>query len=62
MALVRYVLLTAPLAWLGMILAAELGQPALYGLLVGTLAAGALSSAAFYVWLRSTLWKFAREC
>jgi Na+-driven multidrug efflux pump len=55
MALVRYVALTGPFAWLGMVCADALGQPALFGLIVGTLAAGAVSSAGLYVWLRSAL-------
>ena len=62
MALVRYLVLTAPFAWLGMVAADRWGQPALYGLLVGTLLAAAISSAAFYVWLRSLLREFEREC
>jgi Na+-driven multidrug efflux pump len=55
MALIRYVALTGPLAWLGMAAAQRLGQPPLNGLIVGTLAAGAISSAGFYLWLRSAL-------
>jgi Na+-driven multidrug efflux pump len=55
MALVRYVALTGPFAWLGMVSAQELGQPPLYGLIAGTLAAGAVSSVVFYGWLRSAL-------
>jgi Na+-driven multidrug efflux pump len=55
MALIRYVVLTGPLAWLGMVAAQRLEQPPLFGLIVGTLAAGAVSSAGFYLWLRSAL-------
>ena len=55
MAALRYLVLTAPLAWLGMRTAAHLGQPELYGLIAGTLAAAALPSAAFYLWLRVVL-------
>jgi len=55
MALVRYVALTGPLAWLGMSGANALGQPTLYGVIVGTLGAGVVSSAAFYLWLRAVL-------
>jgi Na+-driven multidrug efflux pump len=55
MALVRYVVLTGPLAWLGLVSARGMAQPALFGLICGTLVAGAISSAAFYLWLRSTL-------
>lgn len=52
MAVVRYVVFTGPLAWAGMEAARRMGYPALYGLMVGLLAAAALSSAIFYVWLR----------
>jgi putative MATE family efflux protein len=54
-AALRYVVLTAPLAWLGMRTSAWLEQPALYGLLVGLLTAAAIASATFWVWLRSAL-------
>lgn len=52
MAIVRYVVLTGPLAWGGMHLAARAGRPELYGLLVGALIAAALASLGFYFWLR----------
>jgi len=55
MAIVRYVVLTGPLAWLGMISAARMGQPELYGLIAGTLVAAAISSTVFYVWLRAEI-------
>jgi Na+-driven multidrug efflux pump len=55
MALVRYVVLTGPLAWGGMLAAEAAGQPPLYGIIAGTLLAGAVSSVLFYVWLRSAL-------
>ncbi len=55
MAVLRYVVLTVPLALLGVIAARGLGQPELYGLLVGTLAAGAISSAVFWAWLDRAL-------
>ncbi|MFN2431614.1 MAG: MATE family efflux transporter [Gemmatimonadota bacterium] len=51
----RYVVLTLPLAWAGMLVARALERPALFGLLVGVLAAAALSSAVFYVWMASAL-------
>ena len=54
--------MTGPLAWLGILGARALELPALHGLIVGTLAAGALSSTAFYLWLRSVLRNFSREC
>jgi len=55
MALVRYIVLTGPLAWAGLLAAEALGQPALYGLIVGSLTAGAASSLGLYFWLRSAL-------
>ena len=55
MALLRYVVLTGPLAWLGLLGAHGMAQPPLFGLIVGTLLAGAISSAGFYLWLRSAL-------
>jgi Na+-driven multidrug efflux pump len=54
-ALVRYVVLTGPLAWAGMVGAEALGQPSLYGLILGTLVASAISSTGLYLWLRSSL-------
>lgn len=55
MAVVRYLVLTAPLAWLGMEAAERAGYPDLYGLIVGLLLAGGLSSVAFWAWLRVEL-------
>ena len=55
MALLRYAVLTGPFAWLGLIGARHLGQPPIYGLIVGTLVAGTLSSALFQLWLRVAL-------
>jgi hypothetical protein len=55
MAGLRYGVLTAPLAWLGMYIAESLEKPALYGLVVGLLIAGAISSAVFYAWLHAVL-------
>jgi Na+-driven multidrug efflux pump len=51
----RYLVLTAPLAWLGMRAGALLGEPPLYGLLVGTLAAAAVASAVFLGWMNAAL-------
>ena len=53
MALLRYVVLTAPLAWAGIVVAERTGHPPLFGLLIGLLVAAALSSIAFYAWLRA---------
>jgi len=55
MAVLRYVVLTAPLAWIGALVVGRWGAPALYGVLAGLLVAAALSSAAFLAWLRSAL-------
>jgi Na+-driven multidrug efflux pump len=55
MAIVRYVALTGPLAFAGMMAARARELPPLYGLIVGTLFAAAVSSAIFYLWLRSAL-------
>ena len=55
MAILRYVVLTAPLAYGGMVLAGNMAQPEIYGVMCGSLVAAALSSAAFYVWLRAAL-------
>ena len=54
-AVLRYVVLTAPLAWLGMRLAEAMREAPLYGLLVGTLAAAAVASVVFHVWMASAL-------
>ena len=61
MALLRYLVLTAPLAWLGMTVARSLGRPELYGLIVGTLLAAAISSVVFWVWLNHTLQREVRR-
>jgi Na+-driven multidrug efflux pump len=55
MAVVRYLILTVPLAWSGMVVAHRLGHPPLYGLIGGLLVTAAISSTAFALWLRSAL-------
>ena len=55
MAILRYGALMLPLAWSGMFAAQRLGYPAIDGLVVGLLAASALSSLTFYVWMRRAL-------
>jgi Na+-driven multidrug efflux pump len=55
MAAFRYVVLSGPLAWAGMLMASRFGQQQLYGLILGLLAASSLASAAFYLWLRTEL-------
>jgi Na+-driven multidrug efflux pump len=55
MAIVRYLVLTVPLAWIGLQLAQRHAHPPVYGLIVALLAAAALSSIAFAIWLLFTL-------
>lgn len=55
MALVRYVGLTAPCAWLGSRVAQASGFPGMYGLVVGLMAATAIASVMFAAWIRSAL-------
>ncbi len=55
MAVLRYVVLTGPLAWAGLRVASALSQPPLYGLIVGLMLAGAIPSLAFWLWLRAAL-------
>ncbi len=55
MAVVRYLVLTGPAAWLGARIASSFGAPALYGLIVGLLFAAAVSSLVFQLWLAATL-------
>lgn len=55
MAAVRYLGLTAPAAWLGGVFALRAGAPAIYGIMVGLLAAAALSSVGFLGWLLAEL-------
>ena len=54
-AILRYAVLTVPLAWLGLEAARILGQPAFYGLLAGLLAVAGLSSGVILVWVRVAL-------
>ena len=53
LATLRYGLMTAPAVWLGMRVALSMGQPGLYGMIVGLLIVGAITSAIFMVWLRT---------
>jgi len=55
MAIVRYLILTLPLAWSGMAVARHLDYQPLYGLIGGLLVTAAISSTAFALWLRSAL-------
>ena len=56
-ALVRYLVLTLPLAWLGTTVATRYGLHPIYGLVVGLLVASLLSSVMFSAWLFSALGK-----
>jgi MATE family, multidrug efflux pump len=51
MAVVRYVVLTIPCAWLGMAAARGLGQPSFYGLIAGLITASGVASVIFMGWL-----------
>jgi Na+-driven multidrug efflux pump len=54
-ALLRYLALTAPLAWLGIAIARLLGVHTLYGAIVGLAVATGLSSTVLIGWMRSAL-------
>ncbi len=55
MAILRYVVLTLPAAYLGMKVAADNGQPGLYGILLALVAVATVSSLMFSAWLRRDL-------
>jgi putative MATE family efflux protein len=55
MAAIRYILLTPPLAWVATRIALGFDWPGLYGMTTGLLAIAAVTSIAFYLWLRSSL-------
>jgi Na+-driven multidrug efflux pump len=55
MAVLRFVLLTAPAAWLGMRIAEGMGRPGIHGLVVGLLVVSASTAALFHLWLRGAL-------
>jgi len=55
MALVRYLGLTVPLAWLGVEIVWRFDMPGLYGLIAGLLATALVSSVLFSLWLQTTL-------
>ena len=55
MSLLRYVVLAAPAAWLGLAAAPSLGVPGVLGLIVGLMAASAVSSTVFLGWTRRAL-------
>ena len=51
----RYLALTPPLAWGGIVIAQRMDAPPLYGLILGLLTAAGISSLVFYFWLRAAL-------
>ena len=55
MAILRYVVLTLPAAWIGMRLAADYGYPGLYGILLSMVVVAVISSLIFAAWLRREL-------
>jgi Na+-driven multidrug efflux pump len=55
MAVLRFALLTAPAAWLGMRIAEGMGRPAIVGLVVGLLVISAATSGVFHLWVRRAL-------
>jgi Na+-driven multidrug efflux pump len=54
-AIFRYVVLSVPIAWMGMAAARWFDRPPFHGLVVGLLLVSAFTSGAFYLWLRSVL-------
>jgi Na+-driven multidrug efflux pump len=54
-AVLRFVVLTGPVAWLGMRAAEAMGYPGLYGMVVGLLLVSAVTSGVFYLWVRAVL-------
>jgi len=55
MALLRYVVLTVPFAWLGLALARRFAWPPLYGLVLALFAVAGISSLVFLLWTRRAL-------
>jgi len=55
MAALRYLVLSVPLGWGGLLLSEDAGQPGLYGLLFGMLLAATVTSAVFARWTWRTL-------
>jgi len=55
MAILRYVLLTLPCAWIGVLVAERLGSPGFYGILAGVIGASAITSLVFLFWMRRAL-------
>ena len=57
MAALRYLVLSIPLAWIGLFLAEGAGHPGLYGLLIGMLLTAVVTSVVFARWTGSALRK-----
>jgi Na+-driven multidrug efflux pump len=55
MAILRYIVLTLPAAYIGMRVAERYGQPNLYGILIALVLVAVISSAVFSAWLRHAL-------
>jgi Na+-driven multidrug efflux pump len=61
MASIRYLGLTLPIAWVGIRTAAGMGQPQLYGLMIGLMLVAAITSGIFAGWLRAALQAMERQ-
>jgi Na+-driven multidrug efflux pump len=61
MAILRHAVLTGPLALAGMMAARRLGQPVLYGLILGLIVASAIASSVFLGWTRRVLTDLGRH-
>ena len=51
-AAIRVLVLSAPFAWGGMRIAREMGEPRIYGLIIGLQVVTLVSSVVFYSWFR----------
>jgi Na+-driven multidrug efflux pump len=54
-AVLRYIVLTGPLVFLGNLLAMRADQPPLIGIILGLILAAGISSLVFYLWLKTAL-------
>jgi Na+-driven multidrug efflux pump len=61
MAVLRYGVLTGPMAWLGLRVADRAGVPALHGLIIALLVVGLASSVVFFIWVRAALTQLERR-
>lgn len=62
MATLRYLVLSVPLAWGGMMLAPRLGYEPFFGVLVGMIVAAAIASLVIALWVGAALREKSREC